>query len=169
MLLRSLCFAVVMAAVVVVAQPAAAQLQNNPYSFKYSPGGVGMSVGGRQAILNDKLFDARPNVMLRDDAGGLLTLQRGPGDTAIVSVPGGNTIPGYHGRDFRGDNGDSVGVGIFNAYFTPRRDRVGGAYAVQADSADLVNSWTLRVISGGSAGYRADSPVDTWTAMVFGM
>jgi hypothetical protein len=152
-----------------VAAPAAAQLQNSPFTFRNSPGGgVGMSIGGRQAILNDKLLGDTPSVILRDATGQILTLQEGPNNTAIVAVPGGNFIPGYRGSDFRRGNA-GMGVGVFNAYFLPRRDRVGGAYAVQADSADLVNTWTLRVLADGGAGYGTGGPVDMWTAMVFGL
>lgn len=155
-------------AFVMAATPAAAQLQNSPYSFRNSPGGgVGMSIGGRQAILNDELLGRTPSVILRDPSGQVLSLQEGPDGTAIVSVPGGNFIPGYRGQDFRQGN-LAMSVGIFNAFFGPRRDRVGGAYAVQADSADLVNTWTLRVMSDGG-GYGGTGPVDMWTAMVFGL
>ena len=153
----------------VVAEPAVAQLQNTPFSFGPGPGGsVGMSVGGRQAIINEKLFGSTPSVILRDPSGQILDLREGPNDTAVVSVPGGNVIPGYRGRDFR-DGEPSIGVGIVNAFVLPRRDRIGGAYAVQADSADLVNTWTLRVLSGGGAAVGSASSVDLWTAMVFGL
>lgn len=151
------------------AAPAFAQLQNSPFSFRNNPsGGIGMSPGGRQAILNDKLLDRTPSVILRDPSGQLLSLREGPDNSAIVAVPGGNFIPGYRGRDFRRP-GSGMGVGVFNAYFLPRRDRSGGAYAVQADSADLINTWTLRVMADGSAGLGVGGPVDLWTAMVFGL
>ena len=72
---------------------AIAQVGNKPFSFKNGSPTSGMSIGGKQAILNRELFGSTPRNLIRGADGSLLTIERGPNRLAIVSVPGGNAIP----------------------------------------------------------------------------
>lgn len=148
---------------------AVAQMDNRPFSFKNSPaGGVGMSVGGREAILNDKLFGAQPRNLVRDQNGALLEIVEGPGNTAIARMPGTEMlIPSYRGTSFTGGN-PAMAVGIFNGFFVPRpADQEFCCNAANLSGA-AVSTWTARVVSGGvGVSYNGDSLVDIWTGQVF--
>lgn len=142
-------------------------ISNKPFSFRGSNGGVGMSTGGKQAILNDKIFDSRPENMVRAPDGELLSVQKGAGDSAFVSYPGtGQFIPQYKGESYKGD-GFEMGVGIFNGFFLPIGKNVGFFYPENSSTA--ISTWTARVISGGiPVFYQGDNDsVETWTGNVF--
>ena len=149
---------------------ASAQLSNKPFSFGNNRPGVGMSIGGRQAILNERFTGATPDVLIRDARGELLDIDRTrPGHAAVVSRPGGNFIPGFRRADWKGGN-LGISVGAFNAFFVTRRDDSGGFILIQGESGAMVNTWTSRVVSdAGGIVYRADSPVDVWTGQVSGL
>lgn len=148
---------------------ASAQMNNRPYAFKTITGGVGMSMGGKQAILNQKIYGVSPENMVRAPDGVLLDVQKGPGGAAIVSTEGGGFIPSYRGTSFRGNNTD-MAVGVFNSYFTPGVSDSGGggsAYA-HAHAGAVISTWTARVTSGGQpVSYLPGNTVDTWTGMVY--
>lgn len=145
-----------------------AQLDNKPFSFKGTPdGGIGMSIGGRQAILNQKILGVTPENLVRAPNGVLLDVVKGPGQTAIVSQEGGGTIPSYHGLSYKGQN-ENMSVGVFNAYFSPNQERSSTPSVVFLNSSALVSTWTGRVVSGGvPVSYSPNSSVDTWTGMVY--
>lgn len=148
---------------------AEAQMDNRPFSFRNSPnGGVGMSLGGREAILNDKLFGTRPKNLVRDQNGVLLEIIKGPGDAAIARESAtGSLLPSYHGTSFAGDNA-LMAVGIFNGFFVPHTESAPGCCVGEAPAGAVVNTWTARVVSGGvGVSYNADSLVDIWTGQVF--
>ena len=145
-----------------------AQLDNKPFSFKGTPdGGVGMSIGGQQAILNDKILGVRPDNLLRNSSGVLLDVSRGPGHSAIVSREGGGGfLPQYKGTSFRGDNLD-MSVGVFNSFFSPNRGKASGSTLASFYSGSVVNTWTARIVSGGApVSYLPNNSVDSWTALV---
>lgn len=144
--------------------PIAAQLNNQPFSFNTPSGAPGMSIGGMEAVLNDKILGIRPENMVRGTDGRLLTLMEGPGHTAIVSYPGGSFIPSYKGTDFNTEN-NMMSVGAFNPYFVSGETSALRSY-ISVSSGDTVNTWTARVISGGPVSYAPYSSVDTWTGMV---
>lgn len=153
-----------------VPDAAFAQMNNRPYSFRLSPGGgVGMSIGGQQAILNDKLLGVQPKNLVRDQNGYLLDITKGPGSSAIVSSFGtGAPIPGFHGRSYTGDN-PMMAVGVFNNYFIPSAAG-SGCCSSQEKSGTVINTWTARVVSGGiGVSYNNDSLVDVWTGQVFSL
>lgn len=155
-----------------VAGSAQAQLSNKPFSFSSGGGpSVGMSIGGRQAILNEQLTGATPRVLVRDGFGELVDVAPAPGGpAALARRPGeGNFLPNFSRADFRGGN-PGMSVGAFNAFFVPGRDRSGGFILVQGESGALINTWTARVVSDASGViYRFDSTVDVWTGQVGGL
>jgi hypothetical protein len=131
-----------------VAAPAEAQLNNRPYSFKNSPdGGIGMSNGGRQAIINQKLFDLTPDNLHRDASGNLVDIVRGPGRSAIAFRHGtSESLPHYRGTSFRGEY-DLMEAGIFNSFFGPHYDvpYYGGGSGIGYggnSSSNTIDSWT---------------------------
>lgn len=152
----------------VTAGTAAAQMNNRPYAFKNSPGGgVGMSIGGRQAIINEKLFRETPDNLQRGSGGFLVDVIEGPGHSAIVFQHGTTSaLPGFHGSDFRGDN-ELMQAGAFNPYFIHGyngSDLADYSYA-QYQTAAMINSWTMSVVPGAGA-YMGNNPVDSWTLFV---
>lgn len=166
------CSVMALAAIFVlfVVGTASAQMDNRPFSFRNSPqGGPGMSGGGKQAIIQEKLFGETPDNMLRGPDGRLLDVIEGPGDSAIVLEHGtARTYPGYHGTSFRGDS-DLMQVGVFNAYFGPLHDSTGfaGYSYAQLHTANMINSWTMGMIANGAAPvYFGSNPVDSWTVFV---
>lgn len=131
------------------ASPADAQLNNRPYSFKNSPdGSIGMSRGGRQAIINEKLFGVTPDNLHRDASGSLVDIVRGPGRSAIAFRHGtAESLPFYKGSSFRGEY-DLMQAGIFNSYFGPSYNspdyyggRSGFGYS-GSSSSNTIDSWT---------------------------
>lgn len=148
---------------------AIAQMSNAPFSFRNSPGGeAGMSVGGRQAIINEKIMDLRPDNLLRAPGGELLDVQKGPGGSAITSYFGtGQIIPQYRGTGFQG-NHPEMAVGVFNGYFLPLTFT--SSYDPSSGllfSGATVSTWTSRVISGGlPLSYLDGNVVDSWTGQV---
>lgn len=156
-------------AMVLGTQPALAQLDNRPYQFR-GGASVGMSEAGRQAILREELFGERPSNLVRGPQG-LLELREGPGDSAIVSERGGATIPGFRGRSLF-NRGLGQEVGVFNAFFGPRRSSAssGGAfYGAGFGTRASIAAWTDLVSDGGPTGAipASHSPVDGWTSQVF--
>lgn len=150
-----------------------AQLDNKPFSFKNAPGGgVGMSIGGRQAIINEKLFDATPDNLQRAPDGSLVDVTEGPGNSAITFRHGtDSTIPGFKGSSFRGDN-DLMQVGVFNPYFAPNFNSTtlpGIAYS-HLYTTSTINSWTGGVSPESHAFMsRGGNTVDRWTMFVSSM
>lgn len=146
---------------------ASAQMNNRPYSFKNSPGGLGMSDGGRQAIINQKMLDKAPDNLLRGPDGFLLDVIKGPGSVVIVREENnGSFIPGYRGTDFRGGNQD-MKSGVFNLFFSPAyRD---GSYSTYSDyqTAAVIGAWISSVVPGIS--YDSANPVTSWTVFVYNM
>lgn len=145
---------------------AQAQLNNRPYSFNTPDGGVGMSAGGRQAIINEELTDATPDNLVRGSRGELLNLREGPGKSAIVSVPGGNVIPGFKGSTFR-NPGDAAGV--FNAFFTPRSSAPSYVSYISftQQSGGIIDTWTSRAVNNRLTYFGGRNPIDAWTGIVY--
>lgn len=143
-----------------------AQLNNKPFSFNTPSGGVGMSVGGKQAILNKELFNMKPDNMLRDINGSLLSVTEGRGNTAIVNYEGGSVIPSYRGTSYKGDN-SSWSAGVFNTFFMSNNESLSGfpTYA-QMQTGAAISTWTSRVTTGMPVSYMPSNSVDMWTSMV---
>ncbi len=162
---------VIIGFIIVPVSLASAQLiSNKPFSFKNSGNSsVGMSVGGKQAIINDKLLDSRPDNLLRSQSGELLNVQKGADGSAFVSYPGtGQFIPEYRGTSFK-NGSPEMGVGVFNGFFVPMGGNMGIFYP--QNSGVTVSTWTARVISGGIPVFYQgeDDAIETWTGNVFMM
>ncbi len=142
---------------------AIAQMSNQPFSFR-NGGGVGMSVGGREAIINDKILGSRPDNLVRGPGGELLDVQKGPGGVALVSYPGtGQFIPQYRGISFR-EYHPEMAAGTFNGFFMPSMYSSSYLYSSPSTSGATVSTWTSRVISGGMPiSYQEGNVVDSWT------
>ena len=149
---------------------AQAQMSNRPFNFS-SPGtaGLGISIAGQQAILNQHITGATPDVLLRDANGMLLDVVRGPERIAVVTGADGDVRPGFR-RSFRtGSSG--LRAGAFNSFFVAdaRRRYSPALYLFTAESNVPVDTWTTRVVTDGRIQYSAIGPVNTWTGYVYGM
>ena len=158
--------------------PASAQLNNEPFSFDTPDGGIGMSTAARQAIINQQLFNATPDNIMRAADGSLLTItqnNRG-GRVPIVTSASGEIIPQFRGRslDLGGLFFENVGTGSGD----------GGQLLLGFGSSSgiTVTSWTFRLVAattggggypsfGGGYGYGGGSAdaINTWTSQVFGL
>ena len=145
-----------------------AQLNNKPFSFKGTPnGGIGMSIGGQQAIITKKLTGITAENLVRSSGGILLNVTEGPGKSAIVSFQGGQIIPTFKGSSWKGSNSD-LSVGVFNTYFSTNHDSSAIRSPVFLDSSATIHTWTSRVATGGyPTSYSPDSSVDAWTGMAY--
>ena len=150
--------------------PSHAQMSNRPFTFNApGNGSVGMSFAGRQAVLNDELFGATLDVLLRSPDGRLLVGPiEGSGRSAIVFSPSGESLPVFR-RDFR--NGRTgLSAGAFSAFFVPRSTTSSRRPITAAASADtLVNTWTARVLSDTGVNYGLPSAVNVWTGAVYSL
>lgn len=149
---------------------ASAQISNQPFSFRNQGGSPGISLGGREAILNEKIQGVHPDNLLRTPGGELLYVQEGPGSGAFVSYPGvGQTIPNYRGTSFR-EYHPEMKAGYFNGFFLP--SFYGASYPAYSSSSispsgAMVSTWTGRVTSGGMPlSYMEGNVVDGWTGQV---
>ncbi|MEZ5918545.1 MAG: hypothetical protein R3D66_01015 [Alphaproteobacteria bacterium] len=142
-----------------------AQMNNRPFSFNTPSGGVGMSIGGQQAILNKQVFGVEPENMVRGPSGDLLSVTKGDGGVAIVSFEGGSFIPSFRGSSFRGEN-ESWAAGVFNSFFEPTNRDSGLSSYAKFQTGAAISTWTGRVSSGTPVSFMPQSPVDIWTGMV---
>ncbi|MEX2630466.1 MAG: hypothetical protein WD341_11070 [Tistlia sp.] len=149
-----------------LAQPGQAQLNNQPFSFRTPDGGPGMSFAGRQAIIDAKLLDARPANLLRGPGGELVSVEKGPGGTAIVRDSSGAPLPGYRGSSWRGP-GDFAGS--FNSFFVPGPGGVGFGFRFATAAGAVIGGWTDLLgasFRAAVSSYAAESPLNDWIAMV---
>ncbi len=143
---------------------ASSQLIGEPFSFPTSSGGPGMSIGGRQAILNEKLFGQRPDNLLRSPSTGeLLTVEKGPGGSAFARYSGSDVFLPQFRTSFR-QNDPSMAAGIFNGFFL---SSIGmPVFFPNPYSGASVSTWTARVSSGMPVSYGDQNVVDEWTSQV---
>lgn len=144
---------------------ALAQLNNKPFSFNTPDGGVGMSMGGKQAILDREILGLTPDNLLRGPDGGLLDLSKGEGGAAIVRLQSGVFLPSYHGTSFRGDN-EAWSAGVFNMFFEPDNADSFVSRHGQWQTGSVISTWTGRVTSDQPVSYTPENTVDVWTGMV---
>lgn len=144
------------------ATPADAQMDNRPFQFRNGPG---LSLAGRQAILDKELLGRVPDTIGRGPFGSLVIVRETEGGAAIafdragVPVVGGLTGSGW--RDSR------TAAGIFNPFFLPSRN--GTTVRLSTLTTAPMDAWLTQVNLPGS-GYprpatRASS-IDTWTSLV---
>lgn len=142
-----------------------AQMDNRPYAF---PGGSGISVGGKQAIMNRELNNLTPKNLVRDADGYLLDVTKGTDGIAVTRTEDGTFLPSFRGSNSFRESAGAMSVGVFNAYFVPKSYSNNRYYTAQPVSSTSVSTWTARVISDGTLiSYAPDSTVDIWTGMVY--
>lgn len=161
--------ATVALAAMLMAAPAMAQMNNEPIQLGTGGDGLGMSIGGQQAIIDKELHGVTPDHLVRDSSGALLEIERGPDHLAIVSVPGGNVIPGYKGR----------GLGLRNNFPFFSATSGTSSYAPSLISIGLASSrqisgWTYAAMAGTTEEGRSWMPsgpssIDVWTAQVYSL
>lgn len=156
--------------------PASAQLNNKPFSFNTGDGGIGMSTAARQALINQQLFNATPDNIMRAADGSLLTITRNSsgGRVPIVTSASGEIIPQFRGRslDIGGLYFENVGTGSGD----------GGQLLLGFGSSSgiTVNSWTFRLVAattgggypslGGGYGFGGSgNAINAWTSQVYGL
>lgn len=111
---------------------ARAQLFSEPYQFgRGGSDGPGMSIGYREAILDEQLTGAQPEYFVRDGFGRLLDVQEGPNGLAVVRERQSNIFPGATA----GGGGISLGLAI-------RIGSSSGGYGWIPDPAASITSWT---------------------------
>lgn len=157
--------AIITTVIVTSAGAAFAQMDNKPFSFnKRGSDGVGMSNAGRQAIIEEKIFDSTPDNLQRDSGGYLLDVTKGPGGTALVTRQNGTFLPGYSGTDFRDDN-PFMRVGAFNPFFNPIY--VNGHSYMDLHTASVLGSWIGNVSAGVPFPYYdSANTINSWTVFV---
>lgn len=154
------------AAAFAAAAPAAAQLDNRPFQFSRSGNsGVGMSAAGRQAIIEQELFDRTPDNLLRRN-GVLVDVVEGPGGEALVRSQSGAFIPQSRATGFRAYG---ARVGVFNSFFFTGSRSGGTAVPAAYRTAASLTGWTSAV---GGASYQpgpdnsTSSVIAAWTQQV---
>lgn len=150
-----------------VSGDAAAQLiSNQPFEFsRRGGGGVGMSLGYRQAIIEEKLFNRRPENLLRDATGALVEIERGPSHQAFVRQQASPFLPGASaGRPGRlfGASGGGVGFGLSVGGFSVGGLGVGYGGGLGLEYGLLEAGGTLVSYSPPAA-----SPIDGWISQLY--
>lgn len=137
---------------------APAQAQSN---LPYQPGGgPGLSVGARQAIINDRLFQDRPSVLLRSPSGLLFGIRRENNQALIVSPESGAILPGARPyRNWPVGLGSGLGWGGVSSgdnFYAG----VGGARM----SGSSMPEWIALLPAGGGGLYYGNpsTPIDAW-------
>jgi len=156
------CALAAMLAIGGAAGAAQAQLFSEPYQFHRSggfDGGPGMSVGYREAIIDEELTGNRPEFFLRDPFGNLLDVQEGPNGLAVVRSRGSTIFPGATA----GGGGISLNLAI-------RLGSSSGGYGFIPDPAASINSWTAMAAGLPVPAQRwilrghQPAPIDAWVA-----
>jgi hypothetical protein len=145
-----------------IAGDAAAQLiSNKPFEFsRRGGGGVGMSLGYRQAIIEEKLFNRRPENLLRDATGALLEVERGPSNQAFARQQASPFLPGASAGVARSGGSFSVFGGGAGIGFSIGGVGIGAGIGLEYGLLD----------SGGtlvSYSSPASSPIDGWISQLY--
>jgi len=102
--ISKICFALMFAVVGGAVVPPPALAQNNlPYR---AGSGVGISLGARQAIINEKIQGSRPSELLRGPSGLLFGIENRNDQALVRSPEGGAFLPGM-----RPNSGWATGLG----------------------------------------------------------
>lgn len=134
---------------------------NMPYQ---AAGGVGISLGYRQAILNDRLLGSRPSALVRGPSGELLDVERRGSQAFLRSPDSGAFLPGA--RPNSGwPTGLGTGLGWSGTSLTGNSVRYIGARGM----SDSVTSWIAMLPADNEQAYwgglRSDggaTPMDIW-------
>ncbi len=156
--------------------PAEAQMNNQPFSFNTSDGGVGMSTAARQALINQQLFNATPDNIMKGPDGSLITLTQSDRSDriAIATTQSGEIIPQFRGR------GLDLGGLLLESSGTGSGDGGQLLLGFGSSSGITVTNWTFRLVAaatgggypsfGGGYGFGGSGQaINTWTAQVGGL
>jgi len=148
--------------------PGQAQFNNKPYSFSTPTGAPGMSQAARQAIINDQLYNSRPENMLRDSSGALLSIEKSKGGTAIVRTADGEILPGFRGTSI---STAGISVGVFNTYFMAADNDRRYAPLQSMAATYTINGWINMLSRDGRTVIPpvTASPIDGWIWMAAGL
>lgn len=141
---------------------AQAQLFSEPFQFNNRgfEGGVGMSPGYREAIVDEYLTGNTPDNLLRAADGSLLNVTEGPNGLAVVSTRSSTVLAGASSRGVRG-------IGNLLRYGS---DSPG--FATLPDPAHSINAWTAMASGMPVPSQRwilrghQPSPIDAWVSQV---
>ena len=146
------------------------QMSNQPYQSPRvaagsGPGASGMSLGYRQAILQQHLTGRTPGAMARGPGGFLLNVTRESGTSnAIVTVPGESFVPGF-GRLSRLSLGTlgwaRYSEGGSRSYGVAGSDTVPLEWLAMIEHSAPSAGW-LGFSTGGTAG----SPINHWISLI---
>jgi hypothetical protein len=165
MTIKSIFAVCLLAAMSMAATSAEAQLNSRPFSFGSvvngpiaGSGSAGMSMAGRQAIINEELTGARPRAILVDPSGNILSIERGPGNIAIARETPNSVIPQYRGS----------GLGFGFSGSSPAYS--GRAYTIGGNYNPSIDIW-VSMVGGGFSGMQpvssTSATIDTWSSWVF--
>lgn len=137
-------------------------------NMPYQPGrsGVGLSLGYRQAILNDKLLGSRPSNLIRGPSGELLDVQRRGSQVFLRDPNSGSYLPGarpYSGWPTGlgtglGWGGTSQGGGSVRYVGTPGSNSLHWISLLPSDRGQYSSSG-LSPAAGGT-------PIDSWIQLL---
>ena len=157
-----LAFGIALGIAVASSTPALAQ-SNLPYK---PGGGTGLSVGARQAIINDRLFDSRPTVLLRSPGGLLFGIRRENNQALLQSPEGGAFLPGARPNS-SWPTGLGTGLGWGGA--ATGGSFYAGSGGVGVSGTSLTGWIAMLPAGGGGASYGGGlvvgstaTPIDSW-------
>jgi|GEM_PF-1050456 len=130
-------------------------------SLPYQPGGgTGLSVGARQAIINDRLFRDRPTVLLRSPSGLLFGLRRENNQALLVSPEGGAVLPGARPNSTWPTG---LGTGLGWGGISSGGNFYAGAGGVGMSGSSLPG-WIAMLPAGGGGVFfgNTSTPIDSW-------
>lgn len=175
-MMRILICSLALVAALGVGRPASAQISNSPYSFgtrgnagepvtgstpfqfrnRGAGDAVGMSPAYRQAILDAELNNNRPDTLVRDSGGYLLSVTRRDGQ-AFLSEPAQPFLVG----------GQSGGVSVGSGGFYVGYGGVSISIWTSMAGSDLSGAMMASYAGAGPATPLArPSPIDTWVAQL---
>lgn len=127
-------------------------------------GGVGISLGYRQAILNDRLSNSRPDALVRGADGALVDVDRRSGQ-AFLRVPGDGAFQPGARPNRSWPTGLGTGLGWGGAY----QPGSSGRYFGSGGAGDSLTNWIAALPTGEDGMSRdglylgsATTPMDVW-------
>ena len=126
-------------------------------------GTAGMSLGYRQAILNDRLLGSRPDALFRGPNGALVDVDRRSGQAFLRSPDSGAFLPGSNPN--RGwATGLGTGLGWWGAYLPGSSGRFFGSGGAGNSLANWIGQLPAAdgLPAGTSLVVGAATPIDSW-------
>ena len=138
-------------------------------NLPYQAGGAGMSLGYRQAILNDHLLGSRPSALVRGPGGELLDVERRGRQAFLRSPDSGAFLTGARPRN-KWPTGLGTGLGWSGAF----RAGSSGSYSSRTwHASDSLTHWIAMIPSNAGQSYNngqssvgGSSPINIWIQML---